>query len=69
MTNRMAQQIAEQKWSTDDDVAVGVVRWRRTHTPRFWVGVVFTDGRRPETKGESNVDWESAFAHADGAFR
>jgi len=66
MTREDAERKADRLWSTEDGIAIGQVRWRRHKSPRFWVGVVFTDGRRPETKGASNVDWESAFAIASG---
>lgn len=66
MTRKQAQAEAERRWSAGE-VAVGVVRWRRHRSPRFWVGIVFTDGRPPQEAGTSNVDWESAFAIADGA--
>ena len=64
MTRAGAEHLAQKLWT--DGPAVGQVRWRRTRTPRFWVGVCFADGRAPETKGESNVDWESAFTQAIG---
>ena len=64
MTRSQAEDLAAAMY-TDDEHAVGQVRWRRSHAPRFWVGVCFTDGRPPETKGASNVDWESAFAIAE----
>lgn len=64
MTRDDAERKAAEMWS--DGAAVGQVRWRRSKTPRFWVGVCFTDGRSPETKGASNVDWETAFAVARG---
>lgn len=62
MTRDEAEKLAARLWS--DDSAVGQVRWRRSRSPRFWVGVLFSDGRSKATKGESNVDWESAFAIA-----
>lgn len=66
--NRLdAEKLSAEMWSNGD--AIGQVRWRRYKTPRFWVGVCFADGRSPETKGSSNVDWESAFAVAAGALR
>lgn len=64
MTRIEAEDKAAKLWSNGE--AIGQVRWRRYRTPRFWVGVCFSDGRKPETKGSSNVDWESAFAIADG---
>ena len=67
MTRTEAEQRAAALWSSGD--AIGQVRWRRHKTPRFWVGVCFADGRRPETKGSSNVDWETAFAIAAGNLR
>jgi hypothetical protein len=62
MTAWGAELRAARLWSKGD--AVGQVRWRRRRSPRFWVGICFSDERKPETKGESNVDWESAFAQA-----
>ncbi len=67
MTRADAEHLAQKMWS--EGAAIGQARWRRTKTPRFWVGVCFTDGRRPETKGSSNVDWETAFAIAQGLQR
>jgi len=67
LTQAGAEHLAQQMWT--NGAAVGQVRWRRTRTPRFWVGLCFTDGRPPETMGESNVDWESAFALAQGNIR
>ena len=67
MTHADAEHLAQKMWS--EGAAIGQVRWRRAKTPRFWVGVCFTDGRRPETKGSSNVDWETAFAIAEGLLR
>lgn len=67
MTRLQAEDFAQELWSGGD--AIGQVRWRRYRTPRFWVGVCFTGGRMPETKGSSNVDWESAFAQATGDVR
>jgi hypothetical protein len=62
-----AERMADRMWSSGD--AVGVVRWRRSKTPRFWVGVCFTDGRAPQAKGTSNVNWETAFAVATGRIK
>lgn len=67
MTRVDAEHLAQKMWSNGD--AIGQVRWRRYRTPRFWVGVCFSDGRKPETKGQSNVDWESAFAQATGELK
>ncbi len=67
MTRIEAEVRAAALWSQGD--AIGQVRWRRYRTPRFWVGVCFADGRSPETKGSSNVNWESAFAIAAGELR
>jgi len=67
MTRKAAEELAEKLWTKGK--AIGQVRWRRKRTPRFWVGICFTDGRSPEVKGTSNVDWESAFAHARGDIR
>jgi hypothetical protein len=64
MTARGAELYAIRLWSRGS--AIGQVRWRRRRTPRFWVGICFDDGRAPETKGTSNVDWEAAFAIAEG---
>ena len=67
MTTWGAELYAIRLWSKDG--AIGQVRWRRHKSPRFWVGVCFDDGRAPETKGTSNVDWETAFAIAQGLLR
>jgi hypothetical protein len=67
MTRKKAEELSAKLWSKGD--AIGQVRWRRYRTPRFWVGVCYADGRKPETKGSSNVDWESAFAIANGELR
>jgi hypothetical protein len=67
MTRKEAEQLAAELWSSGN--AIGQVRWRRHKTPRFWVGVLFVDGRPPVTKGTSNVNWETAFAIATGALK
>lgn len=64
MTFDQANERARVLWG--DDVVIGIARWRRSRSPRFRVGVCFTDGRPPQIRGESNVDWESAFAQAIG---
>lgn len=69
MTRSDAEHRADRLWTTEDGSAVGQVRWRRRSSPRFKVLVCFTDGRSPEIKGASNVDWETAFAIAEGKLK
>jgi DUF917 family protein len=67
LTARQAEELAERLWThggTAFTATVGIVKRRRTRSPRFAVGMAYLDGTKAVTFGTSNVDWESAFMNA-----
>lgn len=61
MNAREAEELAQKLWGSD--TRIGRVRRGRTRSPLFRVGYVDINGGGAWL-GESNVDWESAFANA-----